>query len=152
MDRKEAVAIFLEDIKKAYIKDQTEKNIRASGKSASMFKDSVDETGGKLFGADYVYFQKKGRKPGGMPPIEAIIEWLKNKTSFRVDNEKGPSLEGLAFAIARKIAKKGTDIHQGKRPGLSIEDKMLEARKKLRENLVNIAKAEILEKLKIIKS
>lgn len=145
MTRQEAVKDFFDKLRQARIDDQKAKGIRASGFSADSQRVEVDEFGGRLIGADYFYFQTNGRKPGGMPPIEAIIEWLKHKTTFQVTADEGPGLRGLAFAIARKIAKKGTDIYQGKRPGLSIEAKLVELKKELVNNIGQIEKEKLLE-------
>jgi hypothetical protein len=154
MTRQEAVKDFFDKLRQARIDDQKAKGIRASGYSADSQRVEVDEMGGRLIGADYLYFQGprpdgvSGRKPGGMPPVEAIIEWLKHKTTFQVTADEGPGLRGLAFAIARKIANKGTDIYQGKRPGLSIEAKMAEFKKELVNNIGQIEKEKLLEVIK----
>ena len=49
-------------------------------------------------------FVEVGRKPGKMPPIQAIVDWLIAKKVGR-DPAK---LRGLAFGIARKIGRVGT--------------------------------------------
>lgn len=54
---------------------------------------------------DYADFVDSGRKPGRMPPIASIIKWVREK---HLDIPKGYTLESFAFAIGRKIAKKGT--------------------------------------------
>lgn len=151
MTRQEAVKIFFERIRQARIDDQRKKNIRASGKSADTQRIEVTDGGGFLYGSDYFYFQNVGRKPGRMPPIEAIIQWLKDKKTFSIQDDRGPGLTGLAWAIAKKIAKKGTDIHQGKRPGLSIEDRMEELKKELVQNIAQAEKEKIVEGIKKIK-
>jgi hypothetical protein len=148
MTRKEAIEIFFNRIKQARADDQRAKGIRASGFSADTQRVEVTETGGTLYGADYFYFQKEGRKPGGMPPVEAIIQWLKDKTSLSFSEERGPGLTGLAWAIAKKIAMKGTDIYQRKRPGLSIEDKIAEFKKELTQNIAQAEKEKIIEAVK----
>jgi hypothetical protein len=150
MTRKESVHIFLEKVKAAYINDQSTKKIRASGKSAEDFKSAPESTGGKLYGSDYLKYQFTGRRPGGFPPIDAIINWIKVKGIAKDESEKG--LKSFAFAIARKIAKKGTDIFQGKRSGLNIDDKILEYRKELVRNIIDSVKKEFKEstnKLKV---
>ena len=147
MTRKEAVRKFLDQVRLAYIEDQKQKNIRASGRSAEAFRVEPDFDSGKLYGASYLHFQAVGRKPGRFPPIEAIIKWIKEK--FKIDDERSAGLKGLAFIIARKIANKGTDISEGKRPGLNIEDKILEYRKELVSNLLKGSRDEIISKLRI---
>lgn len=148
MIREEAVQIFLDKVRTAYIDDQKAKGIVSSGKSAESLKTIVSPTIGQLIGAAYFTQQKLGRRPGKFPPVEAIIQWLKDKKTFNVEGDKDPGLKGLAFAIARKIANKGTDIYMKKRPALSVEDKILEARKELAQNVGNIAKEKLMEALK----
>lgn len=146
MTREEAIKVFLESIRVAYIKDQRDKKIRASGKSAEMFRTESTNVVGRLLGADYVYFQRKGRKPSSsLPPIESIIQWIKDKGVFNVDDK---SIRGLAFAIAKKIQKQGTDIYQKKRPALNIEAIVRDNKKKLVTTLLSIQATRIKNKLK----
>lgn len=48
-----------------------------------------------------------GRRPGKMPPIKAIEDWIKAKGLKSIEDKISTST--LAFLIARKIAEKGTD-------------------------------------------
>lgn len=137
MERIEAIAIFLKDVKQAYIKDQQEKNIRASGRSAQSIREEATIAAGRLFGSSYFHFQRVGRRPGNFPPIESIKQWLIDK-----------NLDLNPFAVARKIAKKGTDIFMKRRPGLSIEDRILEPRKALARNIATISRGKIIADLK----
>lgn len=61
---------------------------------------SQDTTGG------YASFVEYGRRAGKMPPVQYIIQWVRKK--FQMD-EKTAKARG--WAIARKIAKKGTKPH-----------------------------------------
>ena len=56
-----------------------------------------------LFGYDYL----GGRRAGKQPPIQAIEDWLKSKGIKPIEDKM--SISSLAFLIARKIAKEGTD-------------------------------------------
>ena len=47
-----------------------------------------------------------GRKAGRMPPIAPIENWIRKKN---LRPKAGTTVEGFAFAIARNIAKKGTN-------------------------------------------
>lgn len=56
---------------------------------------------------DYADFTDEGRKPGGkMPPIKDLLKWIRRKNIKLPD---GFTQEGFAFAVARKIAKDGTE-------------------------------------------
>jgi hypothetical protein len=147
MTRKEAIAAFFEKYRLALIEDQKGKNIRASGLSATTLRAESSDIMGRLFGKDYIHFQKVGRKPGGFPPIESIIQWIKDK---KIPFE-GIKIESLAFLIARKIAKSGTDIYIGKRPALSIEEKVGEFKAELIRDILKIGKAEIVSALTKLK-
>ena len=65
-----------------------------------------------LFGYGYLM----GRKAGKMPPVQAIKEWVINKGISDSVNASG-----LAWAIAKKIAKEGTN----KENHLPIYDKVI---------------------------
>jgi hypothetical protein len=66
---------------------------------------------------DYYEWVDEGRKAGKQPPLKNIIEWVNTKATFggfpNVDNISDKAVQrGLAFAIARKIGKKGTKGNQ----------------------------------------
>ena len=140
---KESVSQFLKKVISDILLDQESKNIRASGKSAQSLRFEATPDGGKLFGVDYFKYQERGRGPGGFPPIQSIIDWVNSKG---ITPESG-SIEGMAFAISKKIAKNGTDIFQGKREGLSIKELVAKQRPELRSELIKGTKEEILKKL-----
>lgn len=48
----------------------------------------------------------RGRGPGGMPPLQPIMDWMKKKG---LQPTLGKSKLGYAFAIAKNIAKNGTN-------------------------------------------
>ena len=63
---------------------------------------------------DYAKFADEGRKGGKPPPVEAIDKWLFKKGILPKEARKGTlkqklaARKGLAFVIAKSIAKKGT--------------------------------------------
>jgi hypothetical protein len=138
------ISILLDGVRQAYIDDQKKKGIRSSGKSADSLRIATTETSGTLFGAGYWFQQKHGRKPGKFPPISAIIDWIRNKAIQATDIPE----RSLAFIIARKIAEKGTDIYQGRREGVNVEDRIKELVKEFRDNLAKNVKGEIIKALK----
>ena len=150
MTREEAVKIFLEKTLKAYREDQAAKDITASGASAASLRTDQNEQGGKLFGVGYFKYQFSGRKPGKMPPIDAILNWINVKGIATDTTEKG--LLSFAFAIAKKIAKSGTDIFQSKRPGLNVDEKILEYRKELVQNIISSVKHDMKESVEKLKA
>lgn len=57
----------------------------------------------------YWKYLENGRKPGKMPPVEKILQWVKVKPVLpRERNGKVPTQKQLAFLIARKIGREGT--------------------------------------------
>jgi len=151
VERREAVKIFLDKVKEAYVQDIRRKGMSSSGRSEQMRQDIKENGNAQLLGVPYFYllWDKKspvGRKPSSkMPPVEAIIQWLKNKKTFNIEGDRTKGLKSLAWAIAKKIGKSGTDIHQRKRPALNVDDKIEDARKELASNLAKIG-AEAIKK------
>lgn len=96
--------------------DQEAKGIRTTGQSANSLRKQMHADGGDVLGSEYIYFQIHGRRPGKQPPLMPIIEWIESKGLELVDI----TVKGLAFVIARKIAKVGTDIWRGIREGLDL--------------------------------
>lgn len=118
LENKEAIFRFLEVVRRGVIQDQDAKGIRSSGKSAASLGIQEISKGGQLVGDDYFQQQITGRRPGKFPPIKPILDWIEEKGI----SPEGISKKSLAFLIARKIAKKGTDIYSGLRPGLSVAE------------------------------
>jgi hypothetical protein len=156
MTQIEAVAKFLRRISEAHIIEQQAKGIYASGRSAKSLREVTRPDGGDVLGLGYIYYQKNGRRPARssslktkqltLPPVDAIEQWIKDKGIVPDDPET--STRSLAFAIARKIANKGTDIFQRKRPGIEVEDEITEARKELKIDYLQIKKTELINKYK----
>lgn len=71
-----------------------------------------------------------GRKPGKFPPIQPIRDWVRRKL-----NVEESEIDGVAFVIARKIAREGTDIFTGRAKGLQIEMLISEINKELEEEV-----------------
>lgn len=80
--------------------------LRASGEFERELQ--IDQRGLSisLYGASYTEQLVNGREPGRFPPIEAIEAWIGYKGIQAVDI----SVSSLAFLIARKIAREGTEI------------------------------------------
>lgn len=116
-ENKETIFRFLEVVRRGIISDQQQKGLRSSGESAASLSIAEKNRGAELRGSAYFQQQIKGRRPGRFPPIKSILEWIDAKgISF-----DGISKKSLAFVIARKIAKKGTDIFLRKSPALDVK-------------------------------
>lgn len=143
MTELEVYGAFLKRYVVALQKVQRAKGIRASGRSGDQLRIVTEPKGGAVFGKDYIHFQKVGRRPGKFPPIDAILQWITEK-GIRADIPE----RQLAFLIARKISRQGTDIFMKKRPALDMEEELLEARKELVINFGQLKKQELMNNLK----
>lgn len=70
--------------------------------------NSLEVRGNEIWGMDYTEQLVFGRKPGKLPPVEPLIQWVIAK--FGRDYN---SAEPIAYAIAHKISKEGTDYYPG---------------------------------------
>lgn len=97
---------FLEGIRAELIAYMDAEDRNASGKSkASLQVVNVTDNMGQLVGAQWIQYVFKGRPPGKMPPLSAIVDWC---------NARGIP-RGYAWVIAQNIAELGTKLYQQKR-------------------------------------
>lgn len=80
--------------------------MNASGKWLSSLEGRAVNGNGEIWGMDYTYWLANGRKPGTAPPVSALIPWVNAKFGIG-----GNEARGIAFAIAAKIKKEGTDYY-----------------------------------------
>jgi hypothetical protein len=137
----EIVEATLGQMVTAIKEDQSLRGIIASGKSAGSLSASSSPTGGDISGASYIYFQIYGRGPGGFPPLQSILEWIESKGIEPVDISK----KSLAFLIARKIARLGTNIFSGKSPALALSTIVQEGAASAAQAIANVTREEILD-------
>ena len=114
----EIIREFLEAVRDDSLTAQRELGLKASGKSGDSLRIQADEKRGALFGSPAIRFQVKGRGPGKFPPPQTIQDWIEDKPIPVV----GITVESLAYLIGRKIARQGTDIYLGRRPGLDLQE------------------------------
>ncbi|WP_339875196.1 hypothetical protein [Olleya marilimosa] len=96
---KEEIDAVIADIITAY--EQSGK--RTSGEFANGLEAIYEPNKATIKG--YVYLA--GRTAGKMPPVESIERWIKQKGITPI--EQGMTTTSLAWAIAKSIAKKGTN-------------------------------------------
>lgn len=88
-------------------------------------------------GKGYAEYVEYGRKSGGMPPPKILTAWVRKK--LRVRKEK--DAERIAFAIAMKIAKKGTKAQPFFSPAVESQKKaILEELQKAAKRIINKGK------------
>lgn len=79
----------------------------ASGRWIETFDIQVVGLSAKLLAEDYTEYLTQGRGPGRFPPIDPIRKWVEDKGIAALD--PSISVSSLAFLIARKIAREGTE-------------------------------------------
>lgn len=97
----------MEAIKADLITRYDELGLRASGLWADSLENKTKGLSGQIWGMDYTEILEDGRKPGKMPPVEAIKDWIEAKKIVFT----GITLSSLAFVIARKIGQEGTRMY-----------------------------------------
>lgn len=89
---------------------------------------------------DYWKYVEYGRKPGKMPPVDSIADWIKIKRIIPEPiNGKIPDTKQLAFMIARKIGRDGVE-------GKHVINKTVYTNEM--ESIINDIKKEIMNQLK----
>ena len=72
------------------------------------WKDNLFEVYFEL--PQYFPFAEYGRRPGKMPPVNKILQWIEFKHLVpRSNNGRVPTTKQLAFAISKHIALHGTE-------------------------------------------
>ena len=72
------------------------------------YKDNLFEVAFDL--PSYFHFAENGRRPGKMPPVNKILQWIEFKHLVpRSNNGRVPTTRQLAFAISKHIALHGTE-------------------------------------------
>lgn len=80
--------------------------MNATGQWINSLEPRVVNGVGEIWGMDYTYWLANGRKPGKAPPIAPLVSWVNAKFGIG-----GAEARGIAFAIAQKIKKEGTDYY-----------------------------------------
>lgn len=116
------------------------------------FRVETDEKGGRLWAADYFKYLVLGRGPGKAPPPDKLESWVEKhpeKLASAKQVFKYITAKGLAYIIGQKIAKEGTDIYKGKKPGVDFLGAMEQGMPDL---LKEIARNEAIKVLTVFKS
>lgn len=95
---KEELDAIVSDIKSVY----EASGKKTSGEFANQLEVKTGRDSGALFGVTYL----AGRGAGKMPPVARIEEWVRQKGIFQIESDAQAT--GIAWAIAKKIAKEGT--------------------------------------------
>lgn len=111
---KEVLENYGKELVEQYRQTLTDKKINASYELSNSLRYIVDtKTKGRfevnISLLDYWKYIENGRKPGKMPPIDAIERWVEIKPVLPrpMSNGKLPTQRQLAYLIARKIGIEG---------------------------------------------
>lgn len=106
---KEQIISFLTNIEGSLIAQYQSKGLRAFGTFQNELRHTVTEDSGQILAPGHAVQMILGRRPGAMPPIQAIEDWIRVK-----------GLDLNPWAVAKSIARRGTSIHRGDREGLDV--------------------------------
>lgn len=113
--------VLLQELQKV-VQDLQKKHIelgqKASGKWIETIQVTVSNGRGVIYAQDYTKYLVKGRKSGKRPPINPLEKWVNNKLGIT-----GKDARSVAFAIAFKIGKEGTNIY--KQGGTDLVDSVI---------------------------
>ena len=131
----ESIFIILERIKTQMIRQYESKGIKASGsfsRNISISRQGRFKVVLRLpFYAEYItkFKSNRGGFKGWFPNIDAIEQWIKDKglqlrdfSTGRFKAKTANNYRQAAFLIGRKIADQGTDIYQGKRQPIDLDE------------------------------
>lgn len=103
MDNNEVIRVeieaILDDIKKLY----SASGKRASGNFEKQLEARYTDNKAEIWGVYYL----AGRAGGKMPPVASIEQWIRDKGIKPIQDKM--SVTSLAWAIAKKIAREGTN-------------------------------------------
>lgn len=136
---KEEILKFLQGVALDIQSEAITQGRYASGKTNQSLEPEADDKGGILYGYTSVNALETGRKGGAVPSgfNKVILEWMDRKNLFTFETEN--RRKGIAFLIARKIAKEGTLLYrQGGNSGVLS--------KAIREDRVTAFQNEVLRK------
>src|SRR5687767_4831819 len=105
--------------------DGLAKDAAAKGQKAPInaLRYEVDSISGILYAPDYFKYLLYGRGPGKAPPPERMTAWVESNPDLLARAKevyKYITSQQLGYLIGRKIAKEGTDIFTGKKPGIDL--------------------------------
>ena len=129
---------FVKDLKDQFVL----KRLNDTGEAMNSL--SAEATNGKLIisGLARVLFLEYGRKAGTMPPVAVIRAWVQRKLNVPEDE-----LDSVAFLIARKIQREGTNILTDRTKGLQIELVLQNLYDELSEIVINFEAQQITDGL-----
>lgn len=147
-----ALSAFLDDLTQKYKELLARDGKNASGNLSRSVKAldisfSTKSVTGSISLASYWKYVEYGRKPGKMPPVSKILEWVRVKPDLPRprNNAKPPTDAQLAFLIARKIGRDGI------KPGNQLEEALNIVWMKHKKDISDAISADLQEAVDLIK-
>ena len=114
------------------IKDTLDgKNITNTGTAKNSIHTEVNGNRYQSIGIFYLEFLDGGRGAGGMPPVHKIQNWVKTKLGI-TDEKKSLS---VAYAVAKKIQKLGTEIFKNPNKGIQLTAKITDLKRQINSQI-----------------
>lgn len=107
MTPSQILAEEMELIKRDLIIKHKELGMPASGKWIESVEANTNRLSGVILAEHYTEQLVNGREPGRFPPVKTIEQWIIDKGIQPLDSNL--KISSLAFLIARKIAREGTE-------------------------------------------
>ena len=82
-----------------------------TGKTAQSIEVVAEENEGSILAAKYIGVLVDGRKPGTMPPVRSILEYVKSKSLLSKIGWNGTE-SSLAWAISIKMKREGNTLYR----------------------------------------
>ena len=135
------VVDLVRQLREQVVKNYYAMRLNASGRFDKETVVTDYGSGVKIEAPAYVFQMEEGRKAGGMPPIKAIKQWIKDKNA----NAGTDIPEEAAYAIAYVIKRDGIKVPNRFNKGGVVSTLLNDAAvKKLAAEVNKIIKAEIL--------
>lgn len=143
MDQQDALQAYFDRVVDGLKQDASAKNQKIP---VSSFETQITPRDGKLLGAHYFKYLVLGRGPGKAPPPDAMTAFVESNPELLVSAQAAfnkITAKQLGYIIGQKIAREGTDIFQGKKPGIDFIGVMESNLEGLLEDLAVIELAKI---------
>lgn len=106
IDDQDILKIMQEVIDTFLIPKFIELGMNASGEWIESLEARAIDGRGEIWGRDYTYYLVNGRSGGKRPPITPLVSWVGHKLGIY-----GKEALSVAFAVAKKIEREGTDYY-----------------------------------------
>jgi hypothetical protein len=102
----EIIQSALDQTKQSIIANHINAGQLTTGKTSGLFDiQNVSNTGGQLWGWQFMGVWETGRKPGKWPPRQPIQQWVEAKLG-----KTGSDAKSIAYLIQRKIGNEGSSL------------------------------------------